>query len=81
MQQILDGKSHELESDKFKDMEHPIKTEDTMSTDIPKKENKLSFTQRIAKFFEKHKPLMKYQIMESFENYNLYRLLKKETKV
>lgn len=66
MQQILDGKSHELESDKFKDMEHTIKTENTMSTDIPKKENKLSFTQRIAKFFEKHKPLMNISIIKNF---------------
>ena len=66
MQQLLDGKSHELESGKFKDMEHTIKTEDTMSTDIPKKENKLSFTQRIAKFFEKHKGLMNISIIKNF---------------
>ena len=66
MQQILDGKSYELESGKFKDMEHTIRTEDTISTDITERENKLSFTQRIAKFFEKHKPLMNISIIKNF---------------
>ena len=66
MQQILDGKSYELESGKFKDMEHTIKTADTVSTNIPEKENKLSFTQRIAKFFEKHKSLMNIPIFKKF---------------
>ena len=66
MQQILDGKSHELESDKFKDMQHTIKVEDTISTDIDKKTDKLSFTQKIARFFEKHKPLMNISIIKNF---------------
>ena len=66
MQQILDGKSYELESGKFKDMEHTIRTEDTISTDITERENKLSFTQRIARFFEKHKPLMNISIIKDF---------------
>lgn len=66
MQQILDGKSYELESSKFKDMEHTIKAEDTISTDIPEKGNKLSFTQRIAKFFEKHESLMNIPILKKF---------------
>lgn len=66
MQQILDGKSYEIESGKFKDMERTLKTEDTISTDIPKEENKLSFTQRIARFFEKHKELMKISIIKNF---------------
>lgn len=66
MQQILDGKSHELESDKFKDMEHTIKVEDTISTDIDEKTDKLSFTQKIARFFEKHKPLMNISIIKNF---------------
>lgn len=56
MQQILDGKSYELESGKFKDMKHTTGTEDTISTDMPERENKLSLSQRIARFFEKHKP-------------------------
>ena len=66
MQQILDGKSYELESGKFKDMEHTIRTEDTISTDIPERENKISFTQRIARFFEKHKTLMNISIIKKF---------------
>ena len=66
MQQILDGKSYELESGKIKDMEHTIRTEDTISTDITERENKLSFTQRIARFFEKHKPLMNISIIKDF---------------
>lgn len=66
MQQILDGKSYELKSGKFKDMEHTIKVKDTISTDIPEKENKLSFTQRITRFFEKHKPLMNISIIKNF---------------
>ena len=66
MQQILDGKSYEVESGKFKDMKHTIKVEDTISTDIPKREHNLSFTQRIARFFEKHKPLMNISIIKDF---------------
>ena len=66
MQQILDGKSYELESGKFKDMEQTKKVKNTIFTDIPKKQNKLSFTQRIAKFFEKHKPLMNISIIKNF---------------
>lgn len=65
MQQILDGKSYELESGKFKDIEHTIKVEDTI-TDIPEREHNLSFTQRIARFFEKHKPLMNISIIKNF---------------
>ena len=66
MQQILDGKSYELESGKIKDMKHTIRTEDTISTDIPERENKISFTQRIARFFEKHKTLMNISIIKKF---------------
>ena len=66
MQQILDGKSQELEFGKFKDMEHTIKVEDTISNDIAEKHDKLSFTQRIARFFEKHKPLMNILIIKNF---------------
>ena len=66
MQQILDVKSYELESGKFKDMEQTKKVKNTIFTDIPKKQNKLSFTQRIAKFFEKHKPLMNISIIKNF---------------
>lgn len=66
MQQILDGKSYELESGKFKDMEHTITVDDTISTYIAKKQDKLSFTQRIARFFEKHKGLMNISIIKNF---------------
>ena len=66
MQQILEGKSYELEFGKFKDMEHTIRTEDNISTNISEKENKLSFTQKIAKFLEKHKLLMNISIIKNF---------------
>lgn len=66
MQQILDGKSYELESGKFKDMKHTTRTEDTISTDMPERENKLSLSQRIARFFEKHKPLINISIVKNF---------------
>lgn len=66
MQQILDGKSYELESGKFKYMKHTTRTEDTISTDMPERENKLSLSQRIARFFEKHKPLMNISIVKNF---------------
>lgn len=66
MQQILDGKSYELESGKFKDMKHTTRTENTISTDMPERENKLSLSQRIARFFEKHKPLMNISIVKNF---------------
>ena len=66
MQQILDGKSYELESGKFKDSKHTTRTEDTISTDMPERENKLSLSQRIARFFEKHKPLMNISIVKNF---------------
>ena len=60
LQQILDGKSYELESDNIK---HIAKTE---YTDMPKKENKLSLNQRIARFFENHKTLMNISIIKNF---------------
>ena len=63
LQQILDGKSYELESDNIK---HIAKTEYTISTDMPKKENKLSLNQRIARFFENHKTLMNISIIKNF---------------
>lgn len=63
LQQILDGKSYELEPDNIK---HIAKTEYTISTDMPKKENKLSLNQRIARFFEKHKTLMNISIIKNF---------------
>ena len=63
LQQILDGKSYELESDNIK---HIAKTEYTISTDMPKKENKLSLNQRIARFFENHKALMNISIIKNF---------------
>lgn len=62
MQQILNGKSYELESGKFKYMEHTIGVYDNIS----EKQDKLSFTQKIAKFFEKHKPLMNISIIKNF---------------
>lgn len=66
MQQILDGNCYELESNKFKDMEHTIKAEETISANIHAKDNKLSFTQKIAKFFEKQKQLMNISIIKNF---------------
>lgn len=66
IQQILDGKSYEIKSVKFIDMERSIKTETTISTDIAKKENTLSFIQRIAIFFQKHNSLMNVSIIKNF---------------
>ncbi len=62
MQQILDGN----ESGKFKDIEHTIITQDDMSINVPEKENKLSFTQKLAKFLEKHKSLMNISVFKKF---------------
>lgn len=66
MLQILDGKFQKLESGKFKDMEHTITAEDTISSNIAEKKDKLSFTQRIARFFKNHKTLMNISIIENF---------------
>ena len=66
MQQILDGKSYEFKSGKFKDMKHTTRTEDTISSYMPKRENKLSLSQKIARFFEKHKLLMNNSIVKNF---------------
>lgn len=66
LQQILDGNCYELESNKFKDMEHTIKAEETISANIYAKDNKLSFTQKIAKFFEKQKQLMNISFIKNF---------------
>lgn len=66
LQQLLDGKSYDLESGKFKNMEHTIRTENTISTDISENENKLSFTQKIARFLEKNKTLMNIPIVKNF---------------
>lgn len=66
MQQILDGNCYELESNKFKDMEHTIKAEETTSSNIHAKDNKLSFIQKIAKFFEKQKQLMNISFIKNF---------------
>ena len=66
MQQIIDGKSYEIESSKFKDIKHTTETEDTISTNMFEKENKLSLSQRIARFFEKHKTLMNISIIKNF---------------
>ena len=48
MQQILNGKSHGLEISKLKDMEHTT----PLSADVDEKQDKVSFTQKIAKFFK-----------------------------
>lgn len=66
MQQILDGNCYELESNKFKDMEHTIKAEETTSANMHAKDNKLSFIQKIAKFFEKQKQLMNISFIKNF---------------
>ncbi len=66
MQQILNGKSYELKSNKFKDIEHKIITEDNVSPDIPEEKNNLSFAQKVARFFEKHESLMNIPIVKSF---------------
>lgn len=65
-QQILDGKKQELEFGKLKNWESTIKVENTISTGTPEEPNKLSFTQKIARFFEKNKTLMNIPIIKKF---------------
>ena len=66
MQQILDGKIHSLETTKFKDIKGTIKPEDHIPSNASKVEKKLSFSQKIAKFFEKHKTLMNIPFIRNF---------------
>ncbi len=47
-------------------MKHSITTENNISINTPEKENKLSFTQKIAKFLEKHESLMNIPIFKNF---------------
>ena len=47
-------------------MKHAITTENNISINTPEKENKLSFTQKIAKFLEKHESLMNIPIFKNF---------------
>lgn len=64
LQQLFDGKSVEIESNKFKDIEHKPLQE---TPDISHKEKtNLSFSQRIAKFFEKHQSLMNVPFVKKF---------------
>ena len=72
MQQILNGKSYEIESSKFKDMKHTTRTENTISTNVPERENKLLVSQRIARFLEKNKTLMNISFVKNFVRKNLY---------
>ena len=65
-QQILDGKIHSLETTKFKDIKGTIKPEDHIPSNASKVEKKLSFSQKIAKFFEKHKTLMNIPFIRNF---------------
>lgn len=71
MQQILDEKSHGIDSSKFKDIEHATRTEEHTSSKAPVMENNLSFAQKIARFFEKHKTLMNIPFIRNFTNKQL----------
>ena len=66
MQQILDGKRHSLETTKFKDIKGTIKSEENIPLNAPKEEKNLSFFQKIANFFEKHKTLMNIPFIRNF---------------
>lgn len=66
MLQILNGNSYEIESSKFKDIEHTIITKNDISINLPERESKVSFTKRIAKFLEKHESLMHIPIFKNF---------------
>lgn len=66
LQQILDGKSHSLETAKFKDIRDTIKPEDHVSSNAPKAKNNLSFAQKIAKFLKKHKILINIPFIRNF---------------
>ena len=71
MQQILDEKSDRIESSKFKDIEHATRTEEHTSSKAPVMENNLSFSQKIARFFEKHKTLMNIPFIRNFTDKQL----------
>ena len=71
MQQILDEKSDRIESSKFKDIEHATRTEEHTSSKAPVMENNLSFAQKIARFFEKHKTLMNIPFIRNFTDKQL----------
>ncbi len=72
MQQILDGKSHSLETTKFKDIKSTINPEENIPLNAPKEEKNLSFFQKIAKFFEKHKTLMSIPFIRNFAEKQLH---------
>ena len=71
MQQILDEKSHGIESSKFKDIEHSTRIEKYTSSKAPLMESNLSFTQKVARFFEKHKVLMNIPFIRNFTDKQL----------
>lgn len=79
LQQILDEKNFELKVNQFVDIEHTPITDDVVSTNIPEEETKLSFTQKIAKFLEKHQSLMNISIFKNFVTKHLHSLPPSET--
>lgn len=69
LQQIFDGKSIELESGKFKDMEHKSLQENPIVSH--NEETKFSFSQKIARFLEKHQSLLNIPFVKNFVNKQL----------
>lgn len=69
LQQIFDGKSIEFESSKFKDIEH--KPLQKISTVKHNEETRFSFSQKIARFLEKHQSLMNVPFVKNFVNKQL----------
>ena len=66
IQQILDGKSFELESTKIKDIEHIKSLEDIGLMNVSEKEEKMSFIQKIANFLSRHKSLINVPFIKKF---------------
>lgn len=66
IQQVLDGKDCDIKLNKFEDIKHPIIPKDNIPTSVPKKENNLSFRQKIAKFLKGHELLMNIPFVTSF---------------
>ena len=66
MQQLLDGQRHSLESTKFKSINSTIKPVDHIQSHISKVAKNLSLSQKVAKFFEKHKRLMNIPFIRNF---------------
>ena len=66
IQQILDGKTLELKSNKFKELKRVKGFETIQESNIPELGETLSFTQKIAKFLSRSNSLMRNPFVKNF---------------